>query len=473
MDESNNDINNFKKDESFRDSIATIDAEGHRKWIFPKKPKGKFYKYRTYVSYLFLLLFFSVPLIRIGGEPLLMINIVQRKFIIFGQIFWPEDFYLFAIGMLTFAVFIILFTVVFGRLFCGWVCPQTIFMEMVFRKIEYWIEGDFKQQRLLKKTAWNTDKICKKVSKHFIFFCISFIIANTFLAYIIGSDELIKIMSDYPSNHISGLIAILVFTSVFYGVYARFREQVCLVVCPYGRLQGVLLDKKSISIAYDYIRGEKRAKIHKNEDRKVKKLGDCIDCHHCVDVCPTGIDIRNGLQMECVNCTACMDACDEMMENVGLKKGLIRYASEDGIAKNEKLKVTPRTIGYSFVLLSLSTVWIVLLLTRTPVESIILRSSGTLYQAQQDGRISNLYNYSVINKTNNAMPVKFILESPKGEIKLVKDSIYLNKQSVAEGSMFVILDSTALSSYKVKIKIGVYSNGKKLETVSTNFLGPG
>ncbi len=229
-------------------------------------------------------------------------------------------------------------------------------MEMVFRRIEYWIDGDRGAQIRLDKQEWNAEKIRKRTLKWFIFFIISFLIANTFLAYLIGSDRLIQYVVEGPLNHISTLISLLIFTAVFYFIFAWFREQVCIIACPYGRLQGVLLDNKSIIVAYDYKRGEKekgRAKFKKNEDRETTGKGDCIDCFQCVHVCPTGIDIRNGTQLECVNCTACIDACDCMMEAVNLPKGLIRYASEENIEKKAPFKFTPRLKGYTAVLVIL------------------------------------------------------------------------------------------------------------------------
>jgi cytochrome c oxidase accessory protein FixG len=461
--------------ESFRDAISTVDEKGKRVWVYPKKPSGKFTNYRTIVSILLLAILFSGPFIRIDGEPILMLNILERKFIIFGNIFWPQDFHLFVFAMITAIVFVILFTVVFGRLFCGWVCPQTIFMEMVFRKIEYWIEGDYKQQIKLDKDPWNTNKIWRKTLKHLIFLVISFVIGNTFLAYIIGSEELLKIITEPMSEHVGGFTAMVLFSGAFYGVFAKLREQVCTTICPYGRLQGVLLDRNSLVVAYDYKRGEReegRAKYRKGENREELGKGDCIDCGQCVYVCPTGIDIRNGTQLECVNCTACMDACDHMMESVNLKTGLIGYKSEESIVERTPFKITTRVVGYIVVLTILLGVITTLLLSRTDVETTILRVPGVMYQKQEDGRLSNLYNYKVINKTNYDFPVRFEMIEPAGEIRKVGDLTMVNKQEVLEGAMFVILDKTQLDGVKTPIKVGIYKGDELLETAKTNFMGP-
>jgi cytochrome c oxidase accessory protein FixG len=455
---------------SFRDSVSTISKEGKRAWIYPQKPKGPLYKKRTWVSIILLTFLFGTPFIRWNGHPFMLFNVIERKFILFGIPFWPQDFFLFVLAMLTFVVFIILFTVIFGRVWCGWACPQTIFMEMVFRKIEYWIEGDYQQQKALDKAPWSTDKILKKSGKYSLFFLISFVIANTFLAYIIGIDQLKLLATDGPFQHMVGFIALVVFTFVFFLVYTRFREQACIVVCPYGRLQGVLLDRNSMVIAYDYQRGEPRGKIHKGEDRK---LGDCIDCHQCVNVCPTGIDIRNGTQLECVNCTACIDACDNIMDRVGFPKGLIRWASENNIANKEKFRVTARIIGYVVVLLVLFSTLVTLLVLRSDVETTVLRTPGQMYQLQTDGTISNLYNIQVVNKTFNDLPLDVKLVSPEGEIKYVGEQLNsVHKDSLVEGVFFIILKRDQIHQIKTPVVLSVRSEGKEIDRVETNFLGP-
>ena len=463
--------------DNFRDTIGTLDKEGQRAWVYPKKPDGKWYEYRKYVSYILLAFLFAAPFIKINGNQFLMFNVLERRFNIFGFPFWPQDFHLFVIMMITGVVFVILFTVAFGRLFCGWVCPQTIFMEMVFRRIEYWIDGDRGKQIRLAKMPWNAEKIRKRVLKWFIFFVISFLIANIFLAYLIGSDQLLRYITDGPIKQLSTFISLLIFTGVFYFVFAWFREQVCIIACPYGRLQGVLLDNKSIIVAYDHKRGEKekgRAKFKKNEERALTGKGDCIDCSACVTVCPTGIDIRNGTQLECVNCTACIDACDKMMEAVNLPKGLIRYASEDNIEKKEKFKLTPRLKGYIVVLGILTSVLIGMLFLRNDIEANILRLPGQLYEHKGEFNISNVYTYKLVNKTvDNIENIEFKLLSHKGTIQLVsQDKFTVEGQGLSEGTLFIEIDSRALSGDKDRVEIGIYSDGDLIETTTTAFLGP-
>lgn len=464
------------QDESFRDSIGTIDETGNRKFIFPKKPSGKLYEYRKIVSYFLLAILIANPFIKINGNQFMMFNVLERRFNIFGFPFWPQDFYLFVLFMILGVVFVILFTVIFGRIFCGWICPQTIFLEMVFRRIEYWIEGDRGAQIRLAKQEWNAEKIRKKGLKWSVFLVISFFIANVFLAYLISSDELFKMIEEGPESHLSTLIALLIFTGVFYFVFVWFREQVCIIACPYGRLQGVLLDNKSINVAYDFVRGEKeagRAKLNKNEDRAASGKGDCIDCHQCVHVCPTGIDIRNGTQLECVNCTACIDECDSIMETVGLPKGLIRYASEDEIEKKTKFQFTARMKGYSAVLVILIGVLTGLLFLRTDVEATILRLPGQLFQHKGEN-ISNVYTFKIINKTNNEFKdIHFKLVGIKGTLKLVgKQDFKVPKQGMNSGTLFIEINQYLLETDKTKLDIEVYNGNKKIETATTNFLSP-
>jgi cytochrome c oxidase accessory protein FixG len=466
------------ENETFRDSIGTITEDGKRAWVFPKKPSGKFYQYRKLVSYFLLAILLLSPFIKINGNQFLMFNVLERRFNIFGFPFWPQDFHLFVISMLIGVVFITLFTVAFGRIFCGWICPQTIFMEMVFRRIEYWIEGDRGKQMRLAKQPWNAEKIKKKGLKLIIFLIISFVIANVFLSYLIGSDKLIMYITDGPTEHLSTLISLTIFTAVFYFVFAWFREQVCVIACPYGRLQGVLLDTKSIIVAYDHKRGEAdngRKKFRKNEDRKALGHGDCIDCMQCVNVCPTGIDIRNGTQLECVNCTACIDECDHIMESINLPKGLIRYASEENIEKKTPFKLTARMKGYIAVLSIMIGLLVGMLFLRNDIEANVLRLPGQLYEHKDNNIISNVFTYKLVNKTSKDIEdVTLKLMSHKGELKLVAthDEFIVPSQGIAEGTLFIEINNSALSGDRNKIRIGVYKGDLLIETTTANFLGP-
>ena len=464
-------------DESFRDSIGTVDEKGKRNWVFPKKPKGKYYKYRKYVSYLLLSIFFISPFLKIDGNQFLLFNILERRFNIFGFPFWPQDFYLFVLSIIIGVVFILLFTVVFGRIFCGWICPQTIFLEMVFRRFAYWIEGDRNAQMKLDKQEWNAEKIRKRTIKWLIFFIISFVVSNIFLAYLIGSDQLLTSIKEGPIKHSKTFFSLLIFTGVFYFVFTWFREQVCIIACPYGRLQGVLLDNKSIVVAYDYKRGEGesgRKKFRKNEDRKALGHGDCIDCFQCVHVCPTGIDIRNGTQLECVNCTACIDACDDVMVKSGMPEGLIRFASEEEIDKKEKFKFTARMKGYTAVLTILIGILLGLLFLRTDVQANVLRLPGQLYQKEGD-IISNVYTFKIINKTTHDFDkITFKVVEPKqAVIEIVGNkNIDIPKQGMASGTMFIKLHQAFVAKKKMKMKIEVYSGENRIESTTTIFSGP-
>lgn len=456
--------------ENFRDRITTVEEDGSRKWIFAKQPKGRYYNRRTIVSVFYLLLFFALPLIQYHGEPLVMLNVVERKFILFGLHFGVQDLIVFGLGMLTFVVFIVLFTVIFGRLFCGWACPQTIFMEMVFRRIEYWIEGDMQQQRAIAKAPWDQSKITKRAFKYIVFFLISFLIANTFLAYIIGLPALRTIVTEPLSQHIVGFISLLLFTTAFFVVYTFLREQICIVACPYGRLQGVMLDKNSIVVAYDYVRGEPRGKMTKTSEHP---KGDCIDCKACVHVCPTGIDIRNGTQLECINCTACIDACDQIMDKIGKDRGLIRYASDNNIIQNTKLKLSPRIIAYSIVLVALLALLAFTFAGHSVVDASILRTPGQFYQENVDGTISNLYNFKVANKQSKPLHMKLTMSHKEGQIKIIgSDDISIPPGGEKQGQLFIIIPQQKITEKKMPLEIIIWDDQKQIKTITTTFMAP-
>jgi len=459
----------------FREHLATADKEGHRLWIYPRKPHGWFTRARTWLSWLLLGIMFAGPFVRVHGNPLLLLNFVERRFVILGQIFWPQDILISAVTVLVFITGIIVFTAAFGRLWCGWTCPQTVLMEMVFRKIEYFIEGDAHEQRALARAPWTAGKLAKKFSKHAVFFGLSFIVGNTLLAYIIGTEQLFQIVTDNPTNHLTGLTFMILFTLLFYGIFARFREQACTFICPYGRFMSTLLDENTIVVAYDHKRGERRGTLRRNQtiaERQRSGRGDCIDCNQCVSVCPTGIDIRNGTQMECVHCTACIDACDTVMHKIRRPRGLIRYASLNGVERGERLRITPRLIGYAVLLLALIGLWFFLVFTRSDVQATLLRAQGALFQQMPDGHFSNLYTVKILNKTSREMPIELKLESPPGDLRVMGQAIVVPKEKLADNSVLIELDRTVMKSGSTPVVVGVHSNGKKIQTLNTAFIGP-
>lgn len=449
---------------------SSVEADGKRRWLYPLLRKGAFYKYRSIVSYVLLVFLFASPYLKVNGHQFMLFNIIERKFILFGQVFWPQDFFIFVLAMLLVLISIVLFTIAFGRVFCGWICPQTIFLEMVFRKIEVWIEGEPLVRKKLDEGPWTQDKIIKKTTKHFLYVLISFFISNTFLAYIIGSDELFNIITSPVNQHWVGFFSICVFTLAFYIVFSQLRELICIFACPYGRLQGVMLDKHSLVVAYDYIRGEPRGKLRKNEIEQPK--GDCVDCNLCVAVCPTGIDIRKGTQLECVNCTACIDACDEVMDKIHKPRKLIGFFSEEMIAQQKKPTFTIRMKAYSLIIIVMIVVLSYFLISRKDVDITLLRAGGMLYQEQPGGYISNLYNAELINKTGNPISIDIIPENGDAKITWIQAVHQVEKESAVKVTFFVLLPEVSIKSRKTAIVLLLKQNGKTISKIKTNFLGP-
>jgi len=460
---------NPKDKEYYRDKISTVDSLGKRVWVYPKAPKGKFFTARSFVAIFLLTLLFAGPFLTINGHAFLLLDFIGRKFYIFGIVFWPQDLHLFGIALITLVVFIVLFTSVFGRTFCGWLCPQTIFMELIFRRIERWIEGGPSEQKKLSVAPWTVNKILKKGLKAIIFFAIAFVLGNTLLAYVVGKDELFKIITEPISEHTGGFIAMMVFSFLFFADFMFFREQACTLVCPYGRLQGVLLDENSIVVHYDFSRGEPRGKGKRTE---YSKFGDCIDCHQCVYVCPTGIDIRNGTQLECVNCTACIDSCNTIMDKVNKPRGLIRYDSYSNIAGAKRSILNPRIIGYSAVLVALIGVLSLLLASRKPIETTILRTPGMLYQEVVEDYITNMYNIKVVNKSYEKREISLRLVSPTDGVIRMASRLSLDKNDLNESVFFLDIPQSIISSNRVPITIEVLSDGIPIEIYETAFVAP-
>jgi cytochrome c oxidase accessory protein FixG len=461
-------------EESFRNSVGTMDEIGRRKWVYPRKPKGKFTNYRDYVTYLLLVIFFTLPFVKINHNPFLLFNVIDRKFFIFGQPFYLQDFFILALGAVTSVIFVMLFTVVFGRIFCGWLCPQTIFMEGVFRKIEYWIEGDRNKQMKLDRQEWNSEKIRKRLTKWSAYAVLSVVITNFMFMYIVGYEEVFRIITEGPAENPLKFLAMICFTAAFYFVFSWLREQVCTLVCPYGRLQGVLIDKQTINVYYDFKRGENRSKWKKDEDRKAVGKGDCIDCNQCVVVCPTGIDIRNGQQLECVNCTACIDACDEIMVKVGLPKGLIRYATEAEIENQEKFKFTGRMKATTVILTLLIGFLGFLMYDRGSMEAKFIKPAGSTFFIK-NGKITNTFIYTLLNKSNEKKTLTIKVLNPKNaEINFFgNEKIILKGDQILKGNINISFPEKEIRFSKQNMTIGVFDEkGNLVDSFDTVFEGP-
>jgi len=451
-------------DENFRDSSVLISKAGKRVWMYPKKIKGFWMRRRNLFSSFLLIIFLVLPHIQYKGEPFFLFGILERKFILFGVIFWPQDSYLFFLAMISLVIFIILFTVIFGRLWCGWTCPQTILMEMVFRKIEYWIEGDAAKQRQMNHAPMSFKKFRIKLTKHIIFWFVALIIGSTVLSYLVGFDRIYEVfLNPFSKNNNTQFLVVIVFSTVIYLIYSQVRELVCTIICPYGRLQGALVDQHTMVVAYDNYRGETRGA----KDAE----GDCINCKQCVNVCPTGIDIRNGTQLECINCTSCIDACDSVMKKIKKPKGLIRYASLDQIRKGEKFKLSTRGYAYSAVLVLILSFFIYMFASRSPIESILLRTPGLIYQEQPNGEISNLYNINIVNKSREKYSIKLkVINNNNAKIKIVGDSIILKKHSSINSVFFVYIPKDKIKKENQKLEFGIFKGDVLLEKHSATFI---
>ena len=457
----------------FRNELASVAPDGRRRWIYARQPSGRFYRWRSWLSWGLLAFLVLAPFVRVNGLPLLMFNVIERKFVFFGLLFWPQDFYMVVLVALAVLVTLMLSTVTVGRVWCGWLCPQTIFMEMLFRKIEYLIDGSAEQQLRRSRGPWTAGRVVRTGTKLTIFYVLSFAIANVFLAYIIGSDALWAIITDPPSQHVVGLTVIVIFSFVFFLVFARFREQACVLACPYGRVMSSLIDRQTITVTYDFARGEPRARLVKGA-AAVPDAGDCIDCHQCVTVCPTGIDIRNGVQLECVNCTACIDACDAVMDRVQRPRGLIRLTSHEAVVDGRLRWLTPRSAAYAVVWVGLMTAVTWIVASRSVLDVTTLRQPGTLYADLGDGRVGNFYNVQVFNRTGDLRPFEIHALEPAGaSVTPLGLTAEIGPHALLEGRVLVALPLASLEGHQsVPVRFEVRTGGTVIQTLSSAFVGP-
>jgi len=460
--------------QTFRDALASVHQDGRRKWIYARQPSGRFYSARTLVAIALLAFLIGAPFVHVDGQPLILLNVLERRFVLFGLVFWPQDFALVVLLALTAIVTLALSTAAVGRVWCGWLCPQTVFLEMVFRRIEYLIDGSAEQQVRRDAAPWTAAAWLRAGLKHAIFFALSFGIANVFLAYIIGAGPLWTIVTDPPARHLGGLTAITIFSLLFYGVFARFREQACVLACPYGRVMSSLIDRRTITVTYDTRRGEPRGPVSRQTAPGAASPGDCVDCARCVTVCPTGIDIRNGIQLECVNCTACMDACDDVMTRLRRPRGLIRLTSHDAIEHRRSTWLNRRVLAYAVVWLVLVTGVTTLVARRDDLDVLILRQAGTLHVMLPDGAVGNFYTVQVFNRTHDAVPFTIAVVAPSASaVTPLGLASHVEPYALSEGRVLVAIPSARLAGPATAVRFVIRVPGEPDRFVDSSFLAPG
>ncbi|HEX3035513.1 MAG TPA: cytochrome c oxidase accessory protein CcoG [Thermodesulfobacteriota bacterium] len=381
--------------------LATMDETGKRVYIFPAQVKGLFRRYRAIVQAVLVLFFLILPWVKIGGHQAVLLDIAERKFAIFGLTFWAHDGPLVFFLLAALGIGLAFITAVWGRIWCGWACPQTVFIDGVFRQIEYRIIGSHVKQMNLAKAPWNGEKLIKYSVVWILFTVVSLIIAHSFLAYFVGAEELVGMTQHNPYQNWTAFLVMAFVAGVLLFDFGWFREQFCIIMCPYGRFQSVLLDDDSITVSYDPNRGEpRRGSVKLGEDE-----GDCINCYKCVAVCPTGIDIRRGLQMECIGCTACIDACDEVMEKVGKPKGLIRYTTGNSLKGIKSRILRPRVAIYSILLAVVLSLLAINVSNREDIVITILRGKDMPYQVIESEESDEEDEEEIDDETNNVQVI--------------------------------------------------------------------
>jgi cytochrome c oxidase accessory protein FixG len=444
-----------------------MNEDGSRRWIRPKPSHGPWYRRRRAVAWLLIVAFLAIPHLRMNGMPLMLLDAPRREFTLFGYTFLATDTILFMLLLGTLALLVFTFTALFGRVWCGWGCPQTVWMEFLFRPIERWAEGGRMGSMTIDKTRSHLHP--RRVAKFAIYFVLSLVLAHTFLAYFVGVDALAVWVRRSPLEHPSSFAVMAITTTLVFLNFSYFREQTCTIACPYGRWQSALLDRSSLVVAYDYRRGEPRAK---GRDR-APGAGDCIDCGACVATCPTGIDIRDGLQMECIHCTQCADACDAIMASVGKPPGLVRYTSGESLAGGKRHLLRARTVIYpaALAIVAGSLVW--QLETKADADVTLLRSLETPFAEAAGGMISNQVRVRIANRSRgDRQYLVTVSGADEGQVIIPVNPFPVARGAIETFSMFVLLPRGAFDDGSHMISVRVSDGAKFAEGYPYRLLGP-